>query len=68
MADAIAERLIQSPVDGGMWWGLCSFNANYPNCLLDYPQLIGNGRCRGGVYNTESCGWEGGDCPTPSPP
>ena len=27
-----------------------------------FPKLIGDGVCNGGEYNTESCGWDGGDC------
>ena len=25
-------------------------------------RVIGNGRCDGGDYNTEECGYDGGDC------
>ena len=37
------------------------FNANYPNCHVDYPNQIGNGGCDDGVYNKEVCDWDGGD-------
>ena len=26
------------------------------------PALIGDGHCDGSIYNTEECGWDGGDC------
>lgn len=38
------------------------FNKNYPNCTVDWPSDIGDGRCDGGDYNTEECDWDGGDC------
>ena len=35
----------------------------YPNCTASYPETyIGDGQCHGGTYNTEECGWDGGDC------
>lgn len=34
----------------------------YPGCTDDMLSLIGNGICDGGEYNTEQCGWDGGDC------
>jgi hypothetical protein len=29
---------------------------------VEYPGNIGSGYCNGGVYNTEECGFDGGDC------
>lgn len=40
------------------------FNEKYPNCDVDIPALINNGRCdddKNG-YDTEDCGFDGGDC------
>ena len=37
-------------------------NANYPDCTVIYPDLIGDGVCDGAPYNTAECGWDGGDC------
>ena len=35
----------------------------YPNCTASYPETyIGDGICHSGAYNTEECGWDGGDC------
>jgi len=36
---------------------------DYPNCNVQYPGWIGDGRCRNyGAYNTAACGFDGGDC------
>ena len=36
---------------------------DYPNCLVDNPNWVGDGYCDSGEpYNTEACGWDGGDC------
>eukprot|EP00979_Chaetoceros_neogracilis_P008444 scaffold1878_cov149-Chaetoceros_neogracile.AAC.3 len=35
---------------------------NYPDCRVDVPGSIGDGRCIGGEYNTIECGFDGGDC------
>lgn len=51
-------------------------NANYPNCIVPFPSKINDGRCDGlfsfydgvtgqlisGSYNSEVCGFDGGDC------
>ena len=34
----------------------------YPNCHVENPHWIGNGKCDGGNYNTELCGFDGNDC------
>jgi hypothetical protein len=40
-------------------------NASYPDCTASIPNSIGDGNCDGWAwsYNTEECGWDGGDCP-----
>lgn len=38
------------------------FIAEFPECHVDSPSDIGNGECGGGAYNTEECGFDGGDC------
>ena len=40
----------------------------YPDCHVDDPIYIGSGVCDGGDYNTEECGWDGGDCVVPGYP
>ena len=60
--------------DGGDCKG---FNANYattansnctehdpPCCDVEFPDLLGDEECNDGKggYNTEGCGWDGGDC------
>lgn len=36
---------------------------DYPECLVQSINAIGNGKCDNfGLYNTEKCGWDGGDC------
>lgn len=42
----------------------CSGVECYPNCNVDNPYQIGDGTCDGRSYNTEECGWDGGDCAT----
>lgn len=39
-------------------------NLKYPNCTVDFPVLLDNGRCdvdKAG-YNTTECGYDGTDC------
>jgi len=31
-------------------------------CDVPIPDYIGDGYCDGGAYNTDACGWDGGDC------
>lgn len=59
--------------DGG---DCLEFNALYPDCHVFFSDKIGNGLCEGGLqvfdpshgdfssggFNTEECGWDGGDC------
>jgi hypothetical protein len=45
--------------DGG---DCAEFNSNYQNCAVQFPSLLGNGYCNGGIYNTAECNWDGGDC------
>lgn len=42
----------------------CSdYNLNFPNCTVANAARIGNGVCDiAGDYNTEECGYDGGDC------
>eukprot|EP00979_Chaetoceros_neogracilis_P009524 scaffold2166_cov144-Chaetoceros_neogracile.AAC.2 len=38
---------------------------DYPNCNVQYPGWIGDGKCQKfGNYNTAECGFDGGDCDT----
>ncbi len=40
----------------------------YTKCAVPSPDLIGDGRCSSSLpYNSIECGFDGGDCPTPSP-
>ena len=39
-----------------------SFVKGFPDCSVKEPKLVGDGVCHGGLYNVESCGWDGGDC------
>jgi hypothetical protein len=35
----------------------------YPNCVVENPEWVGDGWCDSdGDYNTEACGYDGGDC------
>jgi hypothetical protein len=35
----------------------------YPNCIVEIPEWVGDGWCDSdGDYNTEACGYDGGDC------
>jgi len=35
----------------------------YPNCVVEIPEWVGDGWCDpDGDYNTEACGYDGGDC------
>ena len=43
------------------WDGGDCVGENYPNCFVDNPLFLGNGRCEI-EGNTEECGFDGGDC------
>lgn len=34
----------------------------YPDCVVENPSKLGDGICNWKPYNTERCGWDGGDC------
>ena len=39
------------------------FDKEYPNCVVERPSNVGDGYCDDySNYNTEECGWDGGDC------
>lgn len=40
------------------------FSTKYPDCTVNKPFQVGNGQCDFGEYNTEECGFDGGDCTT----
>mmetsp|Transcript_23489 Transcript_23489/g.53596 ORF Transcript_23489/g.53596 Transcript_23489/m.53596 type:complete len:381 (-) Transcript_23489:25-1167(-) len=35
---------------------------DFPACKVTYKKWIGDGVCDDGIYNTEKCGYDGGDC------
>jgi hypothetical protein len=39
-----------------------SFKSTYPSCTVTRPSWIGDGVCDGAEYNSEECGYDGGDC------
>lgn len=39
-----------------------SFNLQYPSCHVPDTNIVGDGFCNGGIYNTIACGNDGGDC------
>jgi hypothetical protein len=43
-------------------WGkgdCIEFNKAYPDCKVQFPELVGNGLCSGGEYDVEPCVWMG---------
>ena len=63
IADGLRHSIYNKPeceFDGG---DCLQFNSLYPDCTVDFPDLIGNLICnRKGGYNTPECGYDGGDC------
>jgi hypothetical protein len=47
----------------------CSYGLHqvegYTGCCVEVPEYIGDGYCSGGIYMTEECGYDGGDCEPP---
>lgn len=41
---------------------ICSTGIPYPNCDVTQMQNVGDGFCDGYEFNTQECGWDGGDC------
>ena len=37
------------------------FNRQHPGCKAEYIDLLGDGRCDGGDYNTQECGFDFGE-------
>ena len=37
-------------------------NELHCHARANVPSYIGDGDCHGGNYNTEACGYDGGDC------
>ena len=50
-----------SPLECAWDGGDCDIE-DYNDCNVKYPHQIGDGICHGGDYNTEVCGYDGGDC------
>jgi hypothetical protein len=38
------------------------YSLPYADCNVDHPEWVGDKWCDSGTYNTESCGYDGGDC------
>lgn len=58
-------KLLNGVCDGGDYnTQECGYeNGDCLDCSVEYPYLIGNGKCNvGGDYNTRECGYDGGDC------
>ena len=36
--------------------------SDYPDCIVQFTSWIGDDYCDGGLYTTESCGFDAGDC------
>ena len=41
---------------------ICSTGNAYPKCNVTHIHNVGDGFCDGYEFNTEECGWDGGDC------
>ena len=54
---------ILNNVDCGFDGNDCAeYNLNYPGCRVNDTNLVGDGFCNGGVYDTIQCVRDGGDC------
>ena len=64
VGDSVCDGGEYNTADCGWDGGDCvEFNEKYPDCKVDYPSWIGDGRCHNyNKSNTEECGWDGGDC------
>jgi len=68
--DIIGDKMCQFPQGQGPniiecgWDGRdCEImNERFPKCFVDDFSLLGDGNCETGIYNTEACGFDNGDC------
>ncbi len=42
-------------------WMNLTCDKDYPDCMTDYPSMIGDGSCDE-QWNSSECGFDGGDC------
>jgi hypothetical protein len=54
ISPALQEQQVRSLPEGG--------NNPPDNCEVSNPDMLGDGHCDGGTYNTEACNFDGGDC------
>ena len=64
IGDGYCDGVDFNNLECGFDGGDCEdFNVKYPNCIVNNPQLMGNGKCDNQEnYNTAECGFDGGDC------